>query len=441
MAFQTIPNTFFEYGLISYTADGIERPEETGIMSQRLINKARDEKITNVFFFCHGWKGDEPAARLQYESWIKAFATSEDANLAPQTFPNYKPMYIGLHWPSLPFGDEELTGGFGAAAGPESLTALTDTYLARLGNTDDIKGPLTTIINEARRNAAPQQLPENIKSAYLALNDALGLKSEGVDASPDADREAFDPQKAFEGGSVGGASFGGGINLGGILGPLRQLSYWTMKKRARTIGEGGMHNFLKELMYATADQKARIHLMGHSFGTIVISSMIGGPNAQGNLPRPVDSVALVQGAVSLWCYAPDIPFRELIRKTGPGYFNRILQDGRVSGPLVTTSSKWDKAVGVLYPWASRIHGSPSFAGNLPKFGAIGAFGIQGLPDDIRSESEMLDAKTAYQFEKKKIYNLNGSKYISHMEPISGAHSDIAGPEVAHAIWASALASA
>ena len=36
----------------------------------------------------------------------------------------------------------------------------------------------------------------------------------------------------------------------------------------------------------------RIHLMGHSFGTIVVSSMIGGPNAVGPLPRPVDSVAL-----------------------------------------------------------------------------------------------------------------------------------------------------
>jgi hypothetical protein len=168
-----------------------------------------------------------------------------------------------------------------------------------------------------------------------------------VDAPPDADREPFDPQKSMEAGSEAGASYGGGgVNLGGLLGPLRQLSYWTMKKRARIAGEGGMHNFLKELMYATADQKTRVHLMGHSFGTIVVSGMMGGPNAQGNLPRPVDSVALVQGAVSLWCYAPDIPFRDFIRKAGPGYFNRILKDGKVTGPIVTTSSKWDRAVGI-----------------------------------------------------------------------------------------------
>jgi hypothetical protein len=98
--------------------------------------------------------------------------------------------------------------------------------------------------------------------AYLALNAALGLRSEGVGAPPDADR----------------------------------------------IGEGGMHGFLKDLQKATAETGVRIHLMGHSFGTIVVSGMLGGPNGQGVLPRPVKSVALVQGAVSQWCYAPKIPF-------------------------------------------------------------------------------------------------------------------------------------
>jgi hypothetical protein len=163
VAFEKIPNTDLEYGLISCNADGIERPEETGIMTQRLINKAKTDKVSNVFFFCHGWKGDETTAREQYESWIKAFATSEDAKLAPQKFPDYKPMYIGLHWPSLPFGDEELEGGYGAGMGPESVAQLIEKYLARLGNMDEIRGPLTTIINEARKNAVPAQLPEHTR--------------------------------------------------------------------------------------------------------------------------------------------------------------------------------------------------------------------------------------------------------------------------------------
>jgi hypothetical protein len=310
-------------------------------------------------------------------------------------------------------------------------------YLDRLGDRPEIRAPLQIIIDEARHNSSPDELPPHVIKAYINLNDALGLKSEGVDAPPDADREGFDPEESYEAGNEGPASFGGGFDLGGILGPLRQLSYWTMKKRARTIGEGGMHVFLKNMQTATAENHTRIHLMGHSFGTIVVSGMLGGPDAAGKLPRPVDSVALVQGAVSLWCYAGKIPFDS----AGQGYFSRILADQKVRGPIVTTQSAHDNAVGVLYPLASRIKGSANFAQQFPEFGAIGAFGLQGLPDSSRSELKMLGASGAYSFSPGNIYNVDGSQFISHMDGVSGAHSDIAGPEVAHLIWAAAFASA
>lgn len=434
MGFETISGTNLQYGLISFDADGAEVTEPGGLMSQRLIEKAKADKVTNIFFFCHGWKGDMPAAKEQYALWIKAFANSPDSANAATHFPNFRPLYIGLHWPSLPFGDEEVsTSSFagGAVPGAEALLAR---YLERLGDRPEIRKPLQIIIDEARRNSAPDELPAHIKKAYLDLNDALGLKSEGLDAPPDADREAFDPEDAFDAGNAR-ASFGG-INLGGLLGPLRQLSYWTMKKRARTIGEGGMHDFLKKLQTATADGPARIHLMGHSFGTIVISGMLGGPNAGGTLPRPVDSVALVQGAVSLWCYSGAIPFGG----AGAGYFNRILADHKVSGPIVTTQSTHDDAVGVLYPLASRINGSPEFANSFPKYGAIGAFGLQGIPDASRSELKMLAQSGNYTLKGGNIYNVDGSQFIAKMDGVSGAHSDIAGPEVAHLIWAAAFAS-
>jgi hypothetical protein len=437
MGFETIPETDIQYGLISFDADGIERSEQSGLMSHALIKKAATESVTNVFFFCHGWQGDYPGAKDQYNKWLKAFIDSGDRQNASQLFPKFRPLLVGLHWPSKPWGDEELRGGaFGAPGGLLGPEALLRTYLERLGDRPEIRQPLEIILNEARRTAAPDELPPHVRQAYLDLNDALGLKSEGVDAAPDADREGFDPQDSFEAANEGGASFGGGINLGGLLGPLRQLSYWTMKKRARIVGEGGMHNFLKELQEATEAQKARIHLMGHSFGAIVVSGMLGGPNAQGRLPRAVDSVALVQGAVSLWCYAPNIPFRD----AGPGYFSRILGDNKIHGPLIATRSKFDYAVGVFYPLASRIKGSASFAGPLPEFGGIGTYGIQGVADNVRNDLTMKAATDTYSFGRGKIYNLDGSQYICHKEGASGAHSDIAGPEVAHAIWAAAFAS-
>jgi hypothetical protein len=438
MGFETIPGTDIQYGLISFDADGKEKPESTGRMSQRLIDKARADAVTNVFFFCHGWKGDMPAAKEQYEKWIKAFAESEDRKKANERFPGFKPLFIGLHWPSLPFGDEEVSAtSFAAGAARLGAEALLQVYLERLGDRPKVRGLLETIINEARQNSAPDELPPHIKQAYSDLNEALGLKSEGVSGPPDGDREEFDPEESYQAGNEKSSSFGGGFNLGGLLGPLRQLSFWTMKSRARTIGESGMHDFLKALQDATAASKTGIHLMGHSFGTIVVSGMLGGPDARGTLPRPVDSVVLVQGAVSLWCFAANIPFGN----AGQGYFGRILSDRKVRGPIVTTRSKHDDAVGTLYPLASRIKGSANFAQQLPEYGAIGAFGLQGIPDSSRSELAMLGAAQAYSFEPGKVYNLDGSQFISHKDGISGAHSDIAGPEVAHAIWAAAFASA
>ena len=51
---------------------------------------------------------------------------------------------------------------------------------------------------------------------------------------------------------------------------------------------------------------------------------------------------------------------------------------------------------------------------------------------------MLLETATYEFAPGKIHNLDCSQFIAKMEGSSGAHSDIAGPQVAHAIWQAAL---
>ena len=71
-----------------------------------------------------------------------------------------------------------------------------------------------------------------------------------------------------------------------------------------------------------AATQARVHLMGHSFGCIVMSSILGGPGAEAALPRAVDSLALVQGAVSLWAFGEDVNgevARGLFQPVGPAH--------------------------------------------------------------------------------------------------------------------------
>ena len=171
--------------------------------------------------------------------------------------------------------------------------------------------------------------------------------------------------------------------------------------------------------------------MGHSFGCIVVSSILGGPGGTTPLPRAVDSLVLVQGALSLWGYGERTP-----DGTTPGYFNAMIKQGAVRGPIVTTRSEHDTAVGTFYPIAARLSGEVDFD-PLPEYGAIGAYGIQGM--DNLASGELLPETGTYDFKAGRIHNLEGSQFIAKMDGASGAHSDIDGPQVAHAIWQAARA--
>jgi hypothetical protein len=91
----------------------------------------------------------------------------------------------------------------------------------------------------------------------------------------------------------------------GMLGLVRLCSYWAMKKRVRSIGETGMHSFVNALQKATAARKTRIHLMGHSFGCVVVSSILGGPSG--------DGLSIVPSIRSFWRRVR-FPFGPLLRR-------------------------------------------------------------------------------------------------------------------------------
>ena len=126
----------------------------------------------------------------------------------------------------------------------------------------------------------------------------------------------------------------------------------------------------------------------------------------------------------------------------PGYFAQTLSMGKVAGPLITTQSRFDTAVGKFYPIGSGLAGQVVYdleEDGLPTFGGAGSFGIRGLGERGSVQTKMLGASGAYPFEAGKIYNLDSNEFIKNGDGASGAHSDISGPEVAHAIWQAAIA--
>lgn len=444
MPLRTTPKTNTAYTIVAFDENANERTDDAdgtdGRMSTKLIAGALQQQPTDLFLFSHGWRGDMPSAIDQYDRWIDAVVALDADRTAMGV--GFNPLWCGIHWPSEPWGDEELeTAAFdvvGTVAPHAAEVGMREVYLERLGLSGNAEAEeqLGIIMKSNVQDPAATTLPPEASAAYERL--AHLLETQPNDPSAPDDHVDFDSQAAFEAFDEEDASFGLGSFLGGILAPLRVLSFWTMKKRALKVGGFGVHDLVGKLQQAVPG--LRVHVMGHSFGCIVASSLCAGAEGKTPLPRPVQSLVLVQGAFSFWSYAEDIPSTKK-----PGFFAGMLQRGAVKGPIVTTQSEHDLAVGKWYPRAtSLVRETVDFAapasGSTQDFrkivwGATGTYGLQGLAgaDSI----EMLPITGIYRLAPGHVTNVESSTFIKKMVGASGAHSDIDGPEVAHLIWQAA----
>lgn len=425
-----------DYTLVVYDENGNEQHDLNGDLgSAKALRRMQDEASTDVFLMSHGWKGDVPSAVWQYNHWTDALLANPDDLARLGTLrPRFKPLLLGIHWPSQPWGNEQALASFGIGPAAPAFDPVAD-YAKRLGGTPQIEDAVRRVFQAIGAASNSTTMPPELEQAYLDLDKAMGMGAAGVGGSPADDREPFNPQAvlaAVRSSHGRGASFGA-FSLGGLIEPLRVLSFWKMKDRARKIGEGAGFQLLHNLQQAAA-ANVRFHLMGHSFGCIVVSAILGGPHPSTAANAPVQSLVLVEGALSLWAYAPAIP-------PAPGtvgYFNPIVSGKRVTGPIVAVKSAFDRAVGVFYPLAAAPAQQVSFEmPQLPLYGGVGTFGLQGL--DHKDVSTMLPITSQYAFEAGQVYNIESSNIIKDVsDTISGAHSDINHPEVGHVVWQAAL---
>jgi hypothetical protein len=444
---RTVPGSGVRYYLVCVDGTGAERVDDPdgvgGRLIPRLIDEFQREPYTDVFLMSHGWMGDVPAAVKQYDNWTGAMlACTEDVARAKQVRPGFKPLLVGFHWPSLPYGDEEIGAASSIAfstpgsSEPADSASLIDAYAERIAGTPAARAALETIFAASAADTAPAELSPEVVAAYQVLNREAGLGDGGPANSPGSDREPFDPESMYQNALADSEVSFGVFGLGPVLSILQSLSFFKMKDRARQMGEVSLHPLLATLQDAAhkSGRDVRFHLMGHSFGCIVMSAALAGPPGKVTA-EPVHSAFLAQGAVSFWSYCSDIPHA----KGQPGYFRSIVDGKRVSGAIVTTQSEHDTAVCKGYPKGVGLRGDVAFApGEFPKYGALGAFGVRGpglTPVDVK----MKGAAEPYAFERGGIYNLESSHVIAKNEGFgTGAHNDISHPEVAHAMWSAVL---
>jgi predicted alpha/beta hydrolase family esterase len=432
----SVPDTDLQYHLISFDKNGIERQTGDGLSSVALAQMlaAQDSKITDIFFVSHGWKGDVRAAIDQCNLWIGVMARAEsDRKAVREKVPGFTSLIVGVHWPSQPWGDEDLpTQPGGLLLGEEEVESstkhLVDFYADAIASSPAARQAISTVVTAGSEDHGQTELDKEVADAYrVLLREADLWSDDGLCASaPDQDG-GWDPNEVFrrERGNATGPGVLGGSGVGNaILSPLRQLSFWAMKKRARVVGETGIAELVAKLQSASA-RPVRIHLMGHSFGCIVVSAAT--LKATQKTGRPVDTLILIQGALSLWSYAPRVQ-----KKNEPGYFSNIPANSLVRGAIVATLSDHDKAVGNLYPMAVRLAKQYTLA-DLPLYGGVGSYGLCGL-EHVGPDIVIWEADAAYGFQRGNVYNINATRVIANGDGFSGAHSDIAHPEVAHVAW-------
>ena len=372
-------------------------------------------EATDVFLFSHGWNTDSETATRKYEEFILGYQDFRSANDlgSPE---GYKPVLIGIHWPSASFVFDYEGPPDMAADGP---TPLTRADMEALAVFDD---ELATVDAEALRSLAEADgTPDAQLAALLAPllhePDEVGAPAVTADQllalwGPDGGRD-FDGRGEF--GAIRQPA--GGVAPAGIFAKardvIRQATVWLMKDRAGRVGARGVATLLHDLQVAAPN--ARFHLIGHSYGCKLLLSAL-----TAKVPaRPVDSLLLLQAAVNGRCFAPN-------RGDGsPGGYRPAL--ARVQQPILVTFSDKDTSLRKLFHWIMRRPddlGEIAIAGGddeeVPPspYCALGGWG----PMNTTNDTTWTDMK-----HEPDLYDLAGAKDILAVRANSDitSHGDIA----------------
>jgi hypothetical protein len=99
MSIETVTGTGLKYHLIAYDKNGEARDDDRdGLMNQVALDAlttAGNESVTDELIISHGWKGDIPSAKDQYNRWINAMADcTDDIERMRQSPQGFRPLLI-----------------------------------------------------------------------------------------------------------------------------------------------------------------------------------------------------------------------------------------------------------------------------------------------------------------------------------------------------------
>jgi hypothetical protein len=405
---------------------------------------------TDIFIMSHGWNNNKDEATALYD----ALTNSIQSVIQLPSFGklhNRRFSAIRVYWPSKRFEDAELIPGGGAASagGFEDSEELIH-ILDRLKSASYVLGdtsidPVRAEIIE-RAKAAVHDL-DTAEGKIRFVSELRALVDVGSADPDDGSAEFFteDPVSMFErldgtvGAPVGPSASDGAVSLdaegsaaglqdmfSGVISAARRLANYTtycdMKQRAGVVGRIGVANIA--MFIRQKNSEVRLHFIGHSFGGRLVTA------ATSSLPENGQSItlSLLQAAFS------HNGFARGFKENTDGAFRTVIRNKRVSGPIIITHTKNDRAVGIAYPLASRItrDAASSLGDENDPYGGMGRNGAQNTPERDPNINMLLSVDNPYYFKTGCVYNLKSDDFIKD-------HGDVSGEQVAYAILSAVTA--
>jgi hypothetical protein len=420
------------YYIIPFDKHGLCDGPET---RHHLLDSVKKGTYSDIFLFCHGWNNDWTVATKRYEDFIGGYMNMRCQYNLPMPA-NYRPLLVGVFWPStsLVFGERE-TGPQIAATDPALVDAGVSEErqvvreLADELPVDQAKRFYELTQQTSLNEAEALELAGIAKVFYRDQNEELQLQAPITEAEILTLWAAAAPETELDLDDFGlaGGGTGAGPQAAGLgdlvkkLDPrniVRLLTVYQMKDRAGTVGAKGVGPLLRELLAAG---NARLHLIGHSYGSKVVLSAV---SFGGELPRKVESLLLLQPAVSHLCFAETVPGSNL-----PGGFRPALN--RVNKPILSTFSAHDGPLTKTFHLALRRQedlgeAKIAAAGDPPsKYAALGGFGPRRAGERL---VEILDVGQSYLLGAGgQVIGLRGTRTIK-------GHGDISNPSTWWALY-------
>lgn len=410
----------------------------------RAIAEIAAADLTDLFIFSHGWNNDRNMAHVLYDGFFQQVRKLID----DPGFPKKRAArcgVMGIFWPSILWPDEQAAAaheqggaaGLNAAQGAKAnaLATVEDLSMVFGAEHEDTIRRLLALL-QARQGGedALRECSEMIASLFTGKKIGIedSLEADALGSKPQTWRKAFEllgDEEATEGPGGGAAGIGDELRKlwDGAKGALRVTTYWQMKSRAGVVGKNGLGPLIGQI--AKAAPEVRLHLLGHSFGARLVSYALAGLDAPAATSQ-IKSLFLLQGAFSHFTFAAALPFDQTRSGDLKG------KDKLIDGPLLTTFSELDLAVGRAYPLASIVAGADNSKMDeiVSRWGGMGSDGAQAVN---AKPLQLKKAGFAYNWTRGGWHNLDGNQIIKNGGLPSGAHSDIIHPETAWATLSAA----